>query len=66
MVDLDRKAQPTDVIAEDTWRLREECEWRGLGGCMSSVSLVLLTGESLNNEGTGFDGRSDGSFERQD
>jgi len=42
------------------------------GGCDGGRWRLLimmelwLTGESLRNEGTGFDGRGEGSLERQD
>ncbi|CAL5326355.1 unnamed protein product [Camellia sinensis] len=65
--DLERKPQPTDVKAEDTWRLKEEERW-GLegGGVAGGKSTWWRVGDSRRNEGTGSSGRVEGSLERQD
>lgn len=63
--------QPTDIRADETWRLRaeEERRWVVDGGAVTGMSLVELLADDedcLRNEGTGSSGRVEVSLELQD
>nr|GMD49448.1 splicing factor 3B subunit 4 [Ipomoea batatas] len=62
------KPQPTDIRADETWRLRaEEERWVLVTGKSTAVmSLVGDDEDCLRNEGTGSSGRVEVSLELQD